>query len=160
MGNRFATLFLWLLVIDLGVALGAGIYESRVVIPQWMAMPRESWDEGARSFWIYVVTGPLTVLTIINLAAAWRDGPPRRTWWLSAALIVLIERVATFAYFMPVLAHLEGAPDISPRALADGLLRWSFFNYGRHVLLLAGWLSALRAVTLAGEVSAKRRRFG
>jgi hypothetical protein len=27
---------LWLFVINLGVAFGAGIYESRVVIPQWV----------------------------------------------------------------------------------------------------------------------------
>jgi hypothetical protein len=30
---------LWLFVIDLGIAFGAGIYEARVVIPQWENVP-------------------------------------------------------------------------------------------------------------------------
>jgi hypothetical protein len=30
---------LWLLVINLGVAFGAGIYEARVMIPAWAGLP-------------------------------------------------------------------------------------------------------------------------
>ena len=33
---------LWLFVINLGIALGAGIYESRVVISQWENIRRRS----------------------------------------------------------------------------------------------------------------------
>jgi hypothetical protein len=33
----------WLFVINLGVAFGAGIYESRVVIPQWVNIPPREW---------------------------------------------------------------------------------------------------------------------
>jgi hypothetical protein len=158
--SRLTIIFLWLLIINLGLALGAGIYESRVVIPRWIAMPRGEWADAGRQFWLYVTTGPLTLLTLVNLAAAWRDGPPRRTWWLAAAVIVLVERVATFAYFIPTLLHLESAPGLSPQQIANGLLRWAFFNYGRHALLLAGWLCALYALTLAGEAATRRRRFG
>jgi hypothetical protein len=157
--NRIAVIFLWLLVIDLGLALGAGLYESRLVIPRWLTLPRESWTDAGRTFWVYVTTGPLTVLTLINLVAAWRDGPPRRTWWMAAAVIALIERVATFAYFIPTLLHLETTPGLSPREVADGVLRWGFFNYGRHGLLLASWICALYALTLAGEAATRRRRF-
>jgi hypothetical protein len=30
---------LWLFIINLGIALGAGIYEQRIVIPQWEHIP-------------------------------------------------------------------------------------------------------------------------
>lgn len=30
---------LWLFVINLGIAFGAGLYEARVVIPQWANIP-------------------------------------------------------------------------------------------------------------------------
>jgi hypothetical protein len=34
---------LWLFVINLGVAFGAGIYEARDVIPQWANLPPLAW---------------------------------------------------------------------------------------------------------------------
>jgi hypothetical protein len=34
---------LWLFVVNLGIAFGAGIYESRVVIPQWENIPPQEW---------------------------------------------------------------------------------------------------------------------
>jgi hypothetical protein len=69
---------LWLFVIDLGLALGAGIYESRVVIPQWENTPPQTWLNTGLQFWVYVRTVPLTLLTLANLLAAWLDKGPRR----------------------------------------------------------------------------------
>ena len=34
---------LWLFVINLGIAFGAGIYEQRVVIPRWENIPPQTW---------------------------------------------------------------------------------------------------------------------
>jgi predicted acyltransferase len=50
-------------------------------------------------FWVYVTTIPLTLITVANLIAAWIDRSIRRKWWLSAAVIVMLERLATFSYF-------------------------------------------------------------
>jgi hypothetical protein len=33
---------LWLFVINLGIAFGAGIYESRVVVPRWESIPPQT----------------------------------------------------------------------------------------------------------------------
>jgi hypothetical protein len=73
---------LWLFVINLGIVLGAGLYEARIEFPQWLVYSAESgyrWDaEAARHantglrFWVYVTTVPLTLLTLANLIAAWR----------------------------------------------------------------------------------------
>src|SRR4030088_3351896 len=94
-------ILLWLFVLDLGIAFGAGLYEQRIVLPQWFrraqgaalqvdaeAMRRT--DPGRR-FWAFVTTVPLTLLTLASLAVAWRAQGPLRDWWLAAALITLVE---------------------------------------------------------------------
>lgn len=64
---------LWLFAVNLGLACGAGLYESRVMVPLWFT-PTEGgdahWDAAAarqadvgRRFWVHLTTLPLTVLT-------------------------------------------------------------------------------------------------
>jgi hypothetical protein len=38
----FSEALLWLFVINLGIALGAGLYESRIVVPQWIGSSRDA----------------------------------------------------------------------------------------------------------------------
>jgi hypothetical protein len=150
MRSSWKSIVLWLFVINLGIACGAGLYEARVVIPQWAEIPPQSWPNTGLMFWVYVTTIPLTVLTVANLIAAWMDSSPRRSWWLSAAGVILLERVATFAYFIPTMVGLTSAelPDATVKA---ALAQWLFFNHGRHVLSLTGWLLALKALSLPSE---------
>jgi len=41
---------LWLFVINLGIAFGAGIYESRVVVHQWQTTPPQTWPNTGLQF--------------------------------------------------------------------------------------------------------------
>ena len=146
------TILLWLFVINLGVAFGAGVYEHRIVVSRWIrssdgSAPR--WnadaarqDDTGRKFWGIVSTGPLTLLTLANLFAAWRASGGVRGWWLAAALAALADRVFTFAYFIPSMVRLMGAPD-SPGSVAAAT-RWSNLNYLRHAIVLVAWLAALK----------------
>ena len=78
----FNSLLLALLLINLGIAFGAGLYESRITLPQWLSFSPESgyrWNaEAARDanvglrFWVYVTTVPLTLLTLLSLVVVWR----------------------------------------------------------------------------------------
>jgi hypothetical protein len=82
MARYLPKILLWLFVINLGIAFGAGLYESRIVVPQWISSSPESrnrWNAEAAQradtglkFWVYVTTVPLTLLTTANLLAAWR----------------------------------------------------------------------------------------
>ncbi len=40
-----------------------------------------------------------------NAGAAWVDDGPRRAWWLAAVAITVVERAATFAYFIPTMVR-------------------------------------------------------
>ncbi len=147
---------LWLFVLNLGIALGAGLYESRIVVPRWLSTSPDSrphrqaeaarQDDTGRRFWAFVTTGPLTLLTLANLIVAWRAAGAVRAWWLAAAVAALVDRAITFAYFIPTMVRLMRAPD-SPESVAVAT-RWANLNHVRHAILLVAWLSALMAFSL------------
>lgn len=151
MRKYIPTILLWLFVINLGVAFGAGIYESRVVIPGWENTSPQTWPNTGLEFWVYVTTVPLTLLTLANLVAAWRDQGPRRYWWLGAAAIILVERITTFSYFIPTMVRLMENGTLSQAEVTAILSQWMLLDYGRHVLTLVGWVAALKAFSLPGK---------
>jgi len=145
---------LWLFVINLGVAFGAGLYEHRIVGPRWISPQASgSWnaeaallDDTGRRFWAFVTTVPLTLLTVANLFVAWRAAGALRGWWLAAGLAALAGRVFTFAYFIPAMIGLMGkASSAESVAVAT---RWWNLNYLRHLIGLAAWLASLKAFAL------------
>lgn len=147
-----STLALWLFVIYLGVAFGAGVYEHRIVVSRWIAGSPGSdahWngeaarrDDTGRRFWAFVSTVPLTLLTLASLLFALRASGGVRAWWLTAALIALTDRVFTFAYFIPTMIRLMAAADSEESVMAA--TRWTNLNYLRHAIVLAAWLAALK----------------
>src|SRR6267143_499660 len=156
MSEAVSRALLWLFVINLGIALGAGLYESRIVVPHWITSSPDlvqHWnaeaarrDDTGRRFWGFVTTAPLTLLTLANLIAAWRAPAPVRGWWLAAAIAAVADRVVTFAYFIPTMIRLMRAPD-SPESVAVAS-QWARRGYLRLAILLAAWLTALKAFSL------------
>ena len=152
-----AEILLWLFVINLGVAFGAGLYESRIAMPDWLTTAADGvyhWnadtarrDNTGLRFWVFVTTVPLTLLTCANLLGAWWSAGPLRAWWLAAGAAALIERLLTFAYFIPTMVGLLQAAD-SPESVAVAQ-QWVKMNYVRHAVTLAAWLVALKAFGLA-----------
>jgi hypothetical protein len=156
MSESIARILLWLFIINLGIALGAGLYESRIVVSQWLGSSPEGvrhWDAEAarqadtgRRFWAFVTTMPLTLLTLANLIAAWRAPGGVRGWWLGAGAAALADRAITFGYFIPTMVRLMRAPD-SPQSVAVAT-QWAQLNHVRHAILLVALLTALRAFSL------------
>lgn len=144
----FKELLLWLLVIDLGIAVGAGFYEHRVVISRLFGTSPETWINTGLVFWVYVTTIPLTLLTLANGIVAWNNRGPRRPWYLLAIAILIVERVMTFSYFIPEMAGLIGNESLSQEEVDAALSTWSLANYFRHALNIAAWLIAIKILTL------------
>ena len=149
-------ILLWLFVINLGIALGAGLYEGRIVVTDWLTVSADGvahWnaeaarqDDTGRRFWAFVTTGPLTLLTILNLIAARRATGALRRWWLAAGAAALVDRVSTFAYFITTMVWLMRQPD-TPAAAAAATV-WADLNYVRLAVLAAAWICALKAFAL------------
>src|SRR2546425_6646341 len=140
-----ARIVLWLFVINLGIVFGAGLYEARIVVPLWASAPPTSLrsPDSGRRFWAFVTTIPLTVLTLANFVAAWQAQEPRRAWWLTALLVVLVERGATFGYFIPTMLRLQRDSALSETAVRAAFARWQRLNYLRCILTLLAWLFAM-----------------
>jgi len=154
-------ILLWLFVINLGIAFGAGLYESRIVVPDWIGATSEAgyfWNaEAARRdntglrFWVYVTTIPLTLLTVLSLIFAWQAEGAARFWWLTAALASLADRILTFAYFIPTMVKLmndESLPQSKSAAIA---VQWVNLGYIRHALVFIAFLAALKAFSVFGR---------
>ncbi|GAB2566013.1 anthrone oxygenase family protein [Spirosoma areae] len=147
-----------LFILNLGTAFGAGLYETKIILPQWFPKSTESGyrvntqamrdiDTG-RKFWAFVTTGPLTLLTVINLVFAWQSQQPGSTWWLAAALITLIERIGTFSFFIPTAIKLQQADNRPASSVTRLVSSWIGFNYVRNALTLIAWVLALIALSL------------
>lgn len=155
----FNDILLWLFVVNLGVAFGAGLYEQRIVLPQWFSHSSENgWrvdDEAmrrtdpGRGFWAFATTVPLTLLTLASLVVTWNLGNSIKQWWLAAAVITLLERIGTFSYFIPTALKLMRAETVSTTKSAMAS-KWMHLNRLRSALSLAGWLAALKALSLLG----------
>ena len=154
----FKDILLWLFVINLGITSGAGLYESRMIVPQWFggsgknkvrvnseAMRRM--DSGRR-FWVYVTTLPLTLLTLASVVAAWQSQGPVRNWWLGAAIITLLDRLGTLSFFIPTALKLMRAETLPESKAAAMASRWIWLNRLRITFNLAGWLAALKVFSL------------
>ncbi len=72
MNQYVPEILLWLFVMNLGIAYGAGLYEKRIILPQWFSRSGEAGfrvnSEAMRQtntglrFWAYVTTVPLICL--------------------------------------------------------------------------------------------------
>ncbi len=155
--SPIAQVLLWLWVMNLGIALGAGLYEATIVFPQWLtATPGAGyqWDAAAARaadtglrFWVYATTVPLTLLTLANGVTAWRQGGTLRRWWLGAVGMAMAERLFTFGYFVPTMLKLMG-DHVSASEAVGTALQWSHLNHLRHIMLLVAWLAALKTFSL------------
>jgi hypothetical protein len=157
----FISIVLALLVVNLGIAFGAGLYESRIAVPQWLSFSSESGylnGEAARQanvglrFWVYVTTVPLTLLTLVSLVVAWWAPTEVRNWWLAAVLALLVDRVMTFGYFIPTMLTLMDNSTLSASETVAKATQWVNLGYVRHAATLVAWLAALRAFSLFSKL--------
>ena len=156
--SHLAELLLALFILNLGVAFGAGLYETKIILPLWF--PKSSdfgyrvnteamrETDSGRKFWAFVSTGPLTLLTLINLVLAWQSQQPGQAWWLGAALIALLERISTFSFFIPTIIKLQSTDQPTSPQASRLIGLWIGVNYVRNALTLLAWGAALLAFSL------------
>jgi hypothetical protein len=154
-----ARIALWLFVIALGLDLGAGIYEGRIVVPLWAngvpdtlaegnPFARVAIDAGMR-FWAYM-TSTVAVLAVVALLSGLTAPAAQRAWQTFATLFELVAVAMTLLYFRPTLVRLfighgEG---LSAHAVTSIVHRWVLWSRVRIGISFIAWLAALYALTL------------
>lgn len=155
-------IFLWLFVVAVGLELGAGLYETLVVMPLWalappdsvvayhqhnVAYPQFALNAGGRFWWIFT---PMTgLMSLAALISGLKTRAQHRKWRMTAAVLVLIVVAFTFGWFVPNIMLLSsGGPGLNGEQIAGLTNWWVRLNWVRVVFYAAGWLCGLRAMTI------------
>ena len=158
-----AQTFLWLFVIALGIEIGAGLYETLVVLPLWTSAPPDSvtayhqhnaanpqftLNAGGR-FWMFA-TPLVGLLALATLLSGLRTRSQHRQWRIAGTILALVVVLSTFAWFVPNIIRLNSKEVMTMSAdqLTSLTRAWVNLNWVRVILYLSGWLSALRALSI------------
>lgn len=161
-------IILWLFVIAFGIEIGAGLYETLVVMPVWALAPPDSviayfqynvanpqfiLNAGGR-FWMHQ-TPLVGLLALLTLISGFRTRPEHRKWRILGAVLALIVVIATFAWFVPNLVRLfsEEVLTMSRDEVTSVTTWWVRLNWVRVVVYSAGWLAALRALSIPARAA-------
>lgn len=155
--QEISTVLLWMFVIFDGIAIGGGIYEVRAVYPNWKQGPtpetlarrlRESSQMSAgRRFWPFV-SPLLSLLSVLNIWAAFQAAGVVRVMWLAAAIAVIIRSIAGYAYFVPTILKLEKPETMAQKDLQTIVKRWTFLSPWRLYLEFPAWIAALWVLSM------------
>jgi hypothetical protein len=152
-------IILGLFVLVLGLNLGAGLYEGRIVVPLWAGGIPETLEEGnpygrvavnaGIHFWAYM-TSAAGIFALLALATGFWAPAPQRAWQIVGAFAELVSVAMTLLYFRPTVVRLfmgHGA-GLSVGQIASTVHRWVAWNRVRLVVTVVAWLSALYALYL------------
>ena len=159
------------LVHDLpGHHAGAGLYELRIEVPQWLEQTAtgDRWNADAdrdadtgRRFWAFVTTGPLTLLTLASLVLSWRTRGAVRRWWFTAAIVSAGRPRGHLRLLQSDHAHPDDrhdAPGVRRRRHGTAM---GHAGLGAAALTLVAFLAALRALmSLNNHRSADQHEVG
>jgi len=162
---RVRIVLLWLLAIFVGIQFGAGWYEKLAVIPLWSDLPADQSFAGmqhsalyrsGRAFWPFV-SPVVALLALTNLVLAWRGREVYRTWLLAASALMTTYAVFRYGYFVPQMLLFQSHGDTWSDERIDTFATWWIgLNYLRMTIGGAGWLCALKALSLSGATTGNR----
>ena len=149
-------IFLVLFILFIQFGMGGGLYESLVIYPRWKKdvrpdnLAQKLRDSGqmtaSRRFWPFV-SPALSLLSIINIVLAWKNTGPAHTIWLTASLIIFINRIITFSYFIPtMLRKFEHPEKMEAAQLSKAVQVWTSLSPIRILIELSAWGLALWAL--------------
>lgn len=160
-------IILWLFVIVLGIELGAGLYETLVVVPLWAANAPDSviawYQHNAAEPQLAVTPGPrfwmvntplLGLLSLAALLTGFRTIPEHRKWRMVGSGLALLLVIATFAWFVPNIIRLGSSEVLTMNrdelaALANAWVSWNWVRVAAGSL---AWLFALRAFSVPARL--------
>ena len=152
--------FLSVFLLFVSVGMGAGLYEARVVYPNWArVIARDAGREadflrpGGSGAAILAVYSPAALLlAVVNGYLAWQQVGIVRQVWLAASLIIIIKSVVTYVYFVPtMMRRFEHAAGIEPIILRRMVSVWTALSPLRAVAEFIAWTAGICALILVAR---------
>ena len=152
---------LWLFVLSLTILTGGGIFEHVVLTPLWAGSPPESvtgWPYGAIQGKFFRVASPVYYLCSLALIiGSWWMPRRQRKWALVAGLSGIMVVLSTALFFIPILQKTQATrgAGLSGEEITRLVNQFVTWNYGRYVLMIVGWVAALRALSVPSSVESR-----
>ncbi len=144
------TTALLLLLLTITLSLGGGLYEVLVIYPNWKydvdpqtlsgKLESSGQNRAGKRFWP-LVSPVQGLLAIINIVLAYNYVGPAHCMWLFGAIIVLVSRLITFAYFIPEMIRKIMKPEGLEKALLQRIVKtWTSLSPLRLLPELFAWV--------------------
>ena len=162
---KIAKLILWIFVPLVSIEIGAGLYESIVIIPMWMggapdsvikfyelyaANPQFALRAGQK-FWMFL-TPAVALFALATFISGFKTSPQHRRWRLVGSGILVLIVAMTFAWFVPNIMRLTyDVPTMSTAEITTTAALWVKLNFIRCILSVIGLLCILRALSLPSD---------
>jgi len=168
---RLTRVFLWVSVLAWGIGVGAKLYDLRVVAGAWSAAPPESLtllpygprfpvDPGK----FFIPTSLSTLVAAFGaLISGWKTPFGYRVWLCLSAVLILAVWVFTAVAFWPSNAALYAAASgATSGAKGEAELirlarQWVTYDWWRVAMMGAGFVSAVRAISVPVPTSTASR---
>ena len=149
-------------IFSVGVGIGGGLYEARVVYPNWVNDPTpEGLSErlissgqagAARRYWP-LISPASAVLAIVNVFLASRQSGMVGSLWLMSSLAIVLKSIATYGYFVPTYIRQIGKPSVvNPATLRRIVRTWVGLSPLRIVAETFAWITGMWAILLSAGV--------
>jgi hypothetical protein len=154
-------LLLCTFVFSIGLGIGGGVYETRVVYPNWRVNPIPSelgkklvssgQAGAARRFWPFI--SPVSaLLAIINAYIAWHQVGLVRNVWLAAAVSIILKSVGTYGYFVPTYIRRISQPESMEVSTLRNVVRtWTALSPLRIWIELFAWTAGMWTLLIASK---------
>ena len=144
------TITLLLLLLSVSLSIGGGLYEVLVIYPNWKRhadpltlrykLESSGQNNAGKRFWPLVSPAQI-LLAIVNIIMAWKCTGAAHGYWLSAAIILLVSRIITFIYFIPVMLRKIMQPEqLEASQLQRIVKQWTALSPLRLIAELAAWI--------------------
>jgi hypothetical protein len=146
-------------IFSVGLGIGGGLYETRVVYPNWAGDPTpdglsekliSSGQAGAaRRYWP-LVSPVSALLAIVNMFLAWDQVGMVRDLWLMSSIVIVLKSLGTYGYFVPTYVRRIAKPNTMDAVTLRRLVRqWTGLSPLRIVVEIFAWITGMWALLLS-----------
>jgi hypothetical protein len=148
-------------IFSVAMGIGGGVYETRVVYPNWAKEPTpnglgerlvSSGQAGAgRRYWP-LVSPTSALLAILNAFFAWHQTGLVRTLWLMSSVSIILKSVGTYGYFVPTFIRRIAKPEtMDTTALRRVVRTWTSLSPWRVLVETFAWITGIWALLLSSR---------
>jgi len=145
-------------IFSVGMGIGGGVYETRVVYPNWIKEPTpnglgerlvSSGQAGAaRRYWP-LISPTSALLALINSFFAWHQTGLVRTLWLTSSVLIIFKSAGTYAYFVPTYIRRIAKPEtMDIMSLRRVVRTWTNLSPLRVLVETFAWITGIWALMI------------